>query len=126
MACGLLSEFLSYGRSQSVSPFFDLPRVFFEKKEDVISSKVENSSSMIVSTYRRNMISHLAESASNDCSSRSLITTLHLPDNIKLDLFMSAYILDVSKAGRTKELDLLDSASSDSGAPEEEMSDESR
>ena len=43
-----------------------------------------------------------------------------------MDLFMSAYILDVSKAGRTKELDLLDSASSDSGVSEEEMSDELR
>ena len=72
------------------------------------------------------MSSHLVESDSNDCSSRSLITTLHLPENIKLDLFMSAYILDVSKAGRTKELDLLDSASSDSVVSEEEMSDESR
>jgi hypothetical protein len=71
------------------------------------------------------MIIHLAESSSNYCSNRSLITTLHLPDNIKLDLFMSAYILDVSKAGRTKELDLLDSASRDSDVSEEEMSHES-
>jgi hypothetical protein len=39
---------------------------------------------------------------------------------------MSAYILDVSKAGRTKELDLLDSASSDSDVSDESMSDESR
>lgn len=57
---------------------------------------------------------------------RSLITTLHLPVNIKLSNLMSAYILDVSKAGRTKELDLLDSASSDSDVSDESMSDESR
>jgi hypothetical protein len=48
----------------------------------------------------------------------SLITTLHLPDNIKLDQFISSHVLDVSKAGRTKDLE-LDSSSSESDVSEE-------
>ncbi|KAL3806715.1 hypothetical protein ACHAXA_006528 [Cyclostephanos tholiformis] len=74
-------------------------QAFFEKKEQDLTSKAETK----FLDDRKQL--------------RSLINILHLPDSIKLDKFIGAHILDVSEAGRTKELE-LDSASSDSDVSE--------
>ena len=78
-------------------------QAFFEKSEEDISSQAEKK----FFDDRKKM--------------RTLITTLHLPD-MKLDKFMRLYIRDVAKLGGPRDLDLLESSSSDSDASDEEMS----
>jgi hypothetical protein len=78
-------------------------QAFFEKAEEDISSQAEKKF-----FDDRKIL-------------RCLITTLHLPD-MKLDKFMSAHIRDVAKLGGPRDLDLLESSSSNSDASDEEMS----
>lgn len=76
---------------------------FFEKEEDT-TSKAEAK----FKDDRRQL--------------RSIITALHLPERMKLDKLMGTFILDINKAGKASELDLLDPSSSDEDSSERETS----
>jgi len=79
----------------SVAINSNLRLIFFEKEEEVTNSKDESK----FKDDRRQL--------------RSIVTTLHLPEKLKLDKFVGSYVLDVKKAIKTSELDLLDETSSE-------------
>jgi hypothetical protein len=56
-------------------------------------------------------------------SHSSLLSPLHLPERIKVSVFVNDYVLDVKKAGGVKELDLLDSSSCDDCSEAESVHD---
>jgi len=90
----------------SVAINSNLRLIFFEKEEEVTNSKDESK----FKDDRRQL--------------RSIVTTLHLQEKMKLDKFVGSYVLDVKKAIKSSELDLLDETSSEEEESVSECSDE--